>query len=69
MVVLDHFRNFKVEYNIENEEGIRHPGKQGPRTLEDPREPRTLEDPGTLRTQDPRGPRTLKDPGILDRRP
>ena len=24
----------------------RHTGKQGPRTLEDPREPRTLEDPG-----------------------
>ena len=34
-----------------------HTGKQGPRTLEDPRGPRTLEDPEPQRTQD------LEDPG------
>ena len=28
VVVLDHFRNFKVEYNIENEEGILIQGKE-----------------------------------------
>ena len=35
----------------------RHTGKQGPRTLEDPRGPRTLEDLEPQRTQD------LEDPG------